>query len=222
LVVIQAIGEDVLVQLETQSERQSGVFHVAHRWPKLPDAVQLAAAGFNVPVTDELIEDVLAHLASGDVYTLSDGVADRAFAIFERYPVGDSLDVLYLAGIHVDPDFQGSHVCERLVASARGPKDRVLVLRTQSPIMWAAGRRICYGAWYLNPHVSGSGTLAYELARLLAPHIGAKAYPVAPGHYRENLYGELPQHRDAAIQAWWKLLCNAARGDAVICSGLMR
>lgn len=190
------------------------VIRVIRHIPKLDIATSIASTGFVVPKSLELELDVKNHLAEGAVYSIMLDDEPAGFAIFTRFPDR----VLYLAGIILRPGIQGRGVSEAAVKQAREPDDRFLALRTQSAIMWAAGRHICGGNWLPAAQKSADGELV-QLGGLVARRIGCPDYPVAKGFYGQALYGEKPKHRDREIQAWWDKLCSFERGDAVICIG---
>lgn len=182
--------------------------------PELTIATAIAAAGFVVPATSELRTDVASHLLAGEAYTVLVNDEEVGFAIFSRFPPG----VLYLAGIILQPGVQGNHISALIVTQVRRSEDRFLALRTQSAIMWAAGRRICKEAWAPHPQDTHESELA-RIGNEVASRIGCQTYPVSPGFYGKALYGNQPLHRDRKVQGWWDGLCDFSHGDAVVCVG---
>ena len=180
----------------------------------LPIATRLTAAGFAVPVSDALARDVHAHLRAGELWTVMQDTTSVGYAIVRRY----FADTLYIVGIMLMPQWRGQRVCERVVAATRQPTDQFLALRTASPIMWAAGNRICNGAWLPNPRSLNEQELV-ERGMRLAREIGCSGFPHSPGFYGSPLYGVEPRHRDADTQAWWATQCDYQRADAVVCIG---
>lgn len=189
-------------------------FRVVRFVPELDIATSIASTGFVVPKSLALELDVKNHLAEGAVFSIYLDGKPEGFAIFTRFPDR----VLYLAGIILRPGIQGRGICEKVIHEAREPGDRYLALRTQSAIMWAAGRRICRGDW-LPANENATDEPLVRLGKLVAQRIRCPGYPVSRGFYGQALYGEQPKHRDRGIQAWWDGLCSFGRGDAVVCIG---
>lgn len=184
-----------------------------HLPPHLDHATRFASLGFRVEESPSLRQDVANHLGEGDVYTVEVDGAPSGFAIFHRYPG----HVLYLCGIMLVPDVQGRGLCERIIRGVLTPEDRFLGLRTQSPIMWAAGRRVCRDGWLPRQ----TDVRDPELLRV-GQEVSARidtSFPFHPGRYGSALYGVKPVHRDPGVQAWWDQHCDFARGDAVVCVG---
>lgn len=180
----------------------------------VPVATSLTAAGFAVPVTPALTQDVQQHLQAGELWSVMQGAQTVGYTIVRRY----FTDTLYIVGIMLLPQWRGKGVCERAVTATRQPTDQFLALRTASPIMWAAGNRICNGAWLPNPR-SLNGQELVERGMRLAREIGCSGFPHSPGFYGSPLYGVEPRHRDAGTQAWWATQCDYQRADAVVCIG---
>ncbi|MDO8583597.1 MAG: hypothetical protein Q7R83_00260 [bacterium] len=182
--------------------------------PRVDLATAIAASGLVVSNSLPLQQDVESHLHAGQVYTVVSGDAPVGFAVFSRFPNG----VLYLAGIMLRPNVQGRHICEKIIQGVRRPEDRFLGLRTQSPIMWAAGKRICSNGWLPDQPVATDSELQ-RIGNEVAAVIGCPTFPVSPGFYGQALYGKKPEHRDPVVQAWWDSLCDFVRGDVVVCVG---
>lgn len=197
--------------METQPSPASGIV-VVREMPHLDHATKFASLGFRVEETPHLREDVMNHLEDGDVYTIFHARKPCGFAIVRRFPGR----VLYLCGVMLTPKMQGKGYATTIIEAVRTPEDAFLALRTQSPLMWAAGRRICKGAWL--PQGSNTDAELVEIGQDVAARIHT-TFPVHPGFYDSALYGTQPVHRDEKIQTWWNSLCDFARGDAVVCVG---
>ncbi len=180
----------------------------------LPIATQLTAAGFSVPVTPALAQDVCNHLNAGELWTVKEDCVPVGFAIVQRY----FDNTLYIVGIMLMPEFRGQHVCEQVVQTTCKSTDQYLALRTASPIMWAAGYRICNGVWLPTPQSFKDPRLSAQ-GRKISEAIGCTGFPLSVGYYGSPLYGVQPRHRDSMTQAWWSAQCMYERGDAVVCIG---
>lgn len=180
----------------------------------VPVATRLTAAGFAVPVTPALTHDVQQHLQAGELWTVVRGAQTVGYTIVRRY----FTDTLYIVGIMLLPQWQGKGVCERVVMATRQPTDQFLALRTASPIMWAAGNRICNGSWLPSPRSVTDHPL-FERGMRLASEIGCSGFPHSPGFYGSPLYGVEPRHHDPVVQAWWATQCVFQGADAVVCIG---
>jgi GNAT superfamily N-acetyltransferase len=192
--------------------QQTDTFQLVCDAPNLTRATLLASLGFRVTESEALREDVSLHLKDGEVYTITEREKPVGFGIIDRYPGG----ILYLHGIMLMPEVQGRGLARWLIRQICMPDDRYLALRTQSPVMWAAGHRICDGKWLPHPH-QGDAELS-EIGRQVAEKIKTQ-YPVHVGFYGSALYGEKPIHQDTQIQEWWDSLCDFSRGDAIVCVG---
>lgn len=182
--------------------------------PELGQAVTVTSRGFVQPITDELVKDVANHLAGDIVLTLeTDGGEVGGFATFRV-----DGELLYLAGAMIDPEHQRHSIGRRFISYAKERSGcSYLGLRTQSPIMWASGRRLC-STWVPAPDDQlFDGELISFLDRAVGL-CGSNA-SVDPGFYGSPLYGDKPLHSDPEIQRWWDGICVFENGDAVICVG---
>ena len=118
------------------------------RSPDFDQAVEVTSQGFSQPRTESLEDDVRCHLEGDIVLTLTEGGFVRGYAVFRT-----DHDLLYLAGVMIDPELQGCGIAGRFVARAQEIAGATyLGLRTQSPIMWASGRKLCQ-VWHPLPVV---------------------------------------------------------------------
>lgn len=182
--------------------------------PALETAVLLSARGFVRSISEELAKDVAAHISGDLVLRIIEDSVDIGFACFQI-----ESDVLYLHGIMIDPDVQAKSIAVRVIEYAQAKTNMsFLGLRTQSPRMWSAGRKVCQ-QWI--PGFENGDERDEEL--LKAAHRIAKIsnslFPVHVGCYGGPLYGTKPTHSDYIIQQWWDSLCDFERGDAAICVG---
>ncbi len=187
---------------------------ITKKVPDLETATRIASSGFVQPISDELRQDVAGHMAGGDVvYGIKEHGQFVGFVIFNIWD-----GILYLSGIIVDEAHQcHQHVTESVAKVLRQrPGLKYLALRTQSPRMYVAGRKVC-SVWI--PHFDE--VFAPELVRVgkeVAERTDSQ-FPLHEGCYGGPLYGEKPVYHDGSLQQWWDERCNFERGDALICVG---
>ncbi len=192
----------------------AGFVRLVPRKPPMNESVvETVSEGFKQPITDALYEDVRQHLEDCHFgFSFIDG--RDTFAGFAIFKVIDRF--LYLSGGIMRPAYQGSGLINVAVLMAQSiTSSPLFALRTQSPLMWSAGRRLTR-EWL--PQLGVTDHVMAEETKKLADKLGM-ASTVVPGFYNGPLYGEKPQYKDAELQNWWNSICSFERGDAVLCSG---
>lgn len=193
--------------------------HYTWEFPGLDEAATLTAKGFRRPVTDALIEDVRAHLASAEFALCARANGRLACYMIFTVPLPD---VLYIAGTLIAGPLQGTGIktVGTVLAFERYPSLRWFSGRTQSSVVWSSAAHI---ASELTPNDNGSVLSRGGADRLerLVRALGMSG-PAHAGFYGGPLYGEKPLHRDPSVQAWWDTRCDFERGDAVLYLGRYR
>jgi hypothetical protein len=182
--------------------------------PSLEEATRLASSGFAREVSDELFLDVKQHMESGDIVL---GVKhDDEYVGFVILCVWD--DILYLSGIILHQDYQRHASVVDVISYVREKVQvRYFALRTQSPRMWSAAKKVCQ-RWYPDRDLGAIDVDLEAVGHLVAARIDSQ-FPYHKGCYGAALYGEKPTHHNDDIQSWWDDNCDFHRGDAVICVG---
>lgn len=187
--------------------------------PDLDAAVKVTSKGFVQPVTPSLTQDVKDHLV-GDITLILEDPDTGNLGGYAVFLVRGQL--LYLHGMMLDPNLQGGHHARALIQTAKERSGAThLGLRTQSSIMWAAGKAVCT-SWV--PELNATSPDANGLTPMLdlATKVAGSPRARHAGCYNGQLYGEKPIHTNAEVQRWWDSMCNFERGDAIICVGLLR
>lgn len=185
--------------------------------PSLEEATFLASSGFARDVSDELLLDVKQHMESGDIVL---GIK------YENEYVGFVIlcvwgDVLYLSGIILHQDYQRhASVVDVIQYVRQAEQVKYFALRTQSPRMWSAAKKVCR-RWYPDFGLECIDPDLEDVGRLVAERIESQ-FPYHRGCYGSALYGEKPTHHDSEIQIWWDENCDFDSGDAVICVGELK
>ncbi|MFH0779246.1 MAG: GNAT family N-acetyltransferase [Parcubacteria group bacterium] len=185
--------------------------------PTLEQAAPLVAEGFVQPISPELIEDTRQHLRAGDfAYSIFEDKTLGGFAVFRLLPN----NILMLIGMMLGKNLQGRGIAGQVIKAAQQEYNcEYLALRTQSPRMWLAARKLC-NLWF--PHSDNGGLPAQfaAIAETIRENLGDKfCYPLVPYCYGQPLYGAKPIYRNPAVQSWWDSICDLERGDAVLCIG---
>lgn len=177
-------------------------------------AVLAASEGFHQPITPALQVDVSEHLerCHFGLQFLQENGDIAGFALFKHFD-----DLLCGGGMMIRPAFQKSGLVGEAILRAREMTNTsYLAYRTQSPRMWAAGRKIT-SVW--TPQPTGFYHPDLEEVRARAAHHLRVTPTITPGFFGSALYGVKPTHADPVIQAWWDSLCSFENGDAVLCVG---
>lgn len=196
-----------------KNDRGGSAVQIIETVPDLDEAVAVTSRGFVQPVSDGLVEDVRNHLQGDLVLSL---VFEAGLAGYAVFKIQD--DLLYLAGAMIDPTYQGKQVARKLIMHAQLRSGAIYFgLRTQSPIMWSAGKSMCQ-IWL--PSMNGE-SFDDGLYKALNSTLALAGSPRTfhNGCYGGALYGEKPVHHDAGVQDWWDRVCNFEAGDAVVCVG---
>jgi hypothetical protein len=206
------LGYFPLVDLVVSQQGVMMSVQIVRESPDLTIATLIASSGFVQPISPELQGDVDVHLREGQiVYSIMSHNEVAGFAIFKTFG-----DILYLGGIILRDDHQGTAIAPRVIQLARETtQTQWLGLRTQSPIMWASAKNMVRSIF---PHPSEKDVQTYLRAQRLARELGMGS-PFRTGFYGGPLYGKKPIHRDAKIQDWWDSFCQFERGDAVVVVG---
>jgi|GEM_PF-2497733 len=177
------------------------------------DVMATVAEGFQKPKSPALQKDVHEHLQDCQ-FAFSFVDAQDTLAGFALFKVIGNF--LYLSGGVLRPAYQGKGLLSVAVLTARSiTGSAFFALRTQSSLMWAAGRHLTH-EWYPQSGIKIHSMA--EMTRQLADKLGM-ASTIVPGFYGEALYGQKPLHKDAKLQAWWDSFVDFDRGDAVLCGG---
>lgn len=186
--------------------------------PRLEEAAPLVAKGFMRPISPAIIDDTRQHLHAGDfTYSIFDKSKLIGFTVFRALPK----NILFVEGIMIDIDRQGQNIAGDVIRLAQQEnKSKFLALRTQSPLMWLAARKLCR-TWHPHPDNGFSPPLSInDIGIVIKQTLGEKfCYPKISGCYGGPLYGKKPLCRDARVQTWWDQICDFDQGDAVLCIG---
>ena len=109
------------------------------------EMTRVAAHGFDLPINQDLFQDVAAHVSGHIVVELSFQGICQGFVSVELYPIS-SMNVLYIAGMVMEPALQGKGIGQIFAKEAtqvfqkRGILVDIVAGRTQNPRV-AASRR---------------------------------------------------------------------------------
>ena len=203
------------------SESQESQDRIRSGLPELETTVELTAAGFSKPISEELRRDVAQHLVGTRTRTIEHDRETVGYAVFDdfNFIIGENeqTSLIYLRGIIIAPEYQGRHIAGRVIDDVTSGKPfDFFGLRTQSSIMYAAVERRfeeVYPALRNEPVPRDVRVVGQSLATAID-----STFPLHEGAYGGPLYGIEPQHHDAEYQADFDKVCpDFERGDAILC-----
>lgn len=187
--------------------------------PEFEVAVDRTAAGFRQPVTEALRNDVANHLEGDVLRSIRSGEREIGYAVVQHREVmageNEPIPLVYLAGIIIEPRYQGRNIAGQLIDEVMGQTPEALFgFRTQSSIMYAA---VLKRFERIAPSFGSEAADLRTAGTNLAEQLGSR-FPLHRECYGGPLYGEKPEHCDPKFQAAFDRICpDFEAGDAVLC-----
>lgn len=184
----------------------------------------LTRLGFVQEDSPVLWKDTENHIFGSEfLFVVSNNDQVISYAVLDFWKQ-ETQSVLYLSGIMVHPQYQGTNVSSNTLRNALGQfNPDFIAARTQNPVMYESLARICKAVYpnHLGHSIPPEVKLIGEFTAKCK--LRMKDYDpdsmVGKGIYGGCMYGKEPSSRDPLIEKWFKEMVSLKRGDAMIVVG---